>query len=224
MAYICPVIKHSEYQNFIQMRLHFYILLGSIIFSFSSCSQLKQPKLNAYALSVEKHRTSIHKDMLSEEHPFNKEQKSKFIGFDYFPANESFKTIAELKFKKETEAINMVTSDGKTRKYLDVANLQFELQNQTYTLHLYQSIDGNHYFLPFTDETNGVSSYGGGRYLDIESQSIKGNTLELDFNLCYNPYCAFVEGYSCPIPPRNNHLNIKLEAGVKYQKTVFTDK
>lgn len=190
---------------------------------FTSCSQLKQPKLDAYTMSVEKHRTKLHKKVLKEEHPFNKEQKSKFIGFDYFSANESFKVDAEVKFRKEAEAITMVTSNGKKRQYMDIANLHFELQGEACVLHLYQSVDGDHYFLPFTDETNGSSTYGGGRYLDIENESMKNNRLELDFNLCYNPYCAFVEGYSCPIPPSDNHLNVKLEAGVKYQKTVFAD-
>ena len=68
-------------------------------------------------------------------------------------------------------------------------------------------------FLPFIDETNGESTYGGGRY--IESRIPKGNTLMVDFNEAFNPYCAYNYKYSCPVVPIENTLNLKVEAGVK---------
>jgi uncharacterized protein (DUF1684 family) len=68
-------------------------------------------------------------------------------------------------------------------------------------------------FLPFTDLTSGVESYGGGRYIDMEVQ--KGNTWTIDFNKGYNPYCAYNEKYSCPIPPAENDLKVEVKAGVK---------
>ncbi|MDQ3048969.1 MAG: DUF1684 domain-containing protein, partial [Bacteroidota bacterium] len=57
-------------------------------------------------------------------------------------------------------------------------------------------------------------SYGGGRYMDLRIP--KGKTITLDFNQAYNPYCAYSTGYSCPIPPKENFLDLKVEAGVSY--------
>ncbi len=68
-------------------------------------------------------------------------------------------------------------------------------------------------FVPFNDYTNGVSSYGGGRYLDIDIPA--GDKTIIDFNFAYNPYCAYHDRWSCPIPPSENNLDIEVEAGVK---------
>ena len=58
-------------------------------------------------------------------------------------------------------------------------------------------------------------SYGGGRYLDLRMKEIEGDKIYLDFNKAYNPFCAFSAGYSCPIPPKENHLKVAIEAGEK---------
>jgi uncharacterized protein (DUF1684 family) len=72
-------------------------------------------------------------------------------------------------------------------------------------------------FLPFFDETSSVSTYGGGRYLDPEYAG--GNEIVLDFNLAYNPYCAYVEGYTCPLPPPENRIDAEVNAGEKNYKS-----
>ncbi len=77
----------------------------------------------------------------------------------------------------------------------------------------------NYLFLPFTDLTSGNRSYGGGRYLDFLMEDIKSNTLIIDFNKAYNPYCAYTTGYNCPIPPRENDLPVAIPAGeMEYSK------
>ena len=68
-------------------------------------------------------------------------------------------------------------------------------------------------FLPFTDLTNGEATYAGGRYIDLAIPD--GDTLIIDFNKSYNPYCAYNKKYSCPIVPKVNHLEIDINAGVK---------
>ncbi len=70
-------------------------------------------------------------------------------------------------------------------------------------------------FLPFTDDTNGITSYAGGRYIDLRDGDFNNNTLVLDFNKAYNPYCAFGAGYACPKPPVENKLALSIEAGEK---------
>jgi uncharacterized protein (DUF1684 family) len=68
-------------------------------------------------------------------------------------------------------------------------------------------------FIPFRDLTSGKESYGGGRYIDTEIPA--GETLILDFNRAYNPYCAYSHRYSCPIPPEENTLKVEIRAGEK---------
>lgn len=70
-------------------------------------------------------------------------------------------------------------------------------------------------FIPFKDKTNGAATYGGGRYLELRMGEIIDNKVVIDFNKCYNPYCAYSEGFNCPIPPLENHLDIKIEVGEK---------
>jgi uncharacterized protein (DUF1684 family) len=70
-------------------------------------------------------------------------------------------------------------------------------------------------FLPFTDETNGRETYGGGRYIDLREADFKNGSITIDFNKAYNPYCAFAGGYSCPKPPDENQLAIAIPAGEK---------
>ena len=68
-------------------------------------------------------------------------------------------------------------------------------------------------FLPFLDATNGIETYGGGRYIDLTIP--ESNQITIDFNKSYNPYCAYNEKFSCPIVPRENYLSLKVNAGVK---------
>jgi uncharacterized protein (DUF1684 family) len=100
----------------------------------------------------------------------------------------------------------------------------FNLKGNAYRLNVYQNQDlmkkegfEDYLFLPFLDDTNGEESYGGGRYIDLGIP--EGDEVVIDFNKAYNPYCAYNEKYSCPIVPRENYLDLKVEAGVKaFQK------
>jgi uncharacterized protein len=119
----------------------------------------------------------------------------------------------------------MQTHSGKIKQYFKYGFITFTLNNKPYKLYIYQSESLMHkegfedyLFLPFTDNTNYKTTYGGGRYLDFKLGDIKNNILELDFNKCYNPYCAYAEGFSCPIPPAENSLQTTIEAGEKLWK------
>lgn len=196
-------------------------ILAAIVLS---CSSTKQGTLSKYERSIEKYRNRIHSEHLSNEGPFRtEEERSHFIGFKYFDTDETYKVQAIVEPFNQVDTIIMKTSSGQDRPYLKYAQIKFDLNAGNHKLVLYKSVGDNaHYFLPFTDETSGGLSYGGGRYLDLDAKHNIGNTLEIDFNKAYNPYCAYVDGYSCPIPPSENHVNTKIEAGVQYQKTVFS--
>ena len=118
---------------------------------------------------------------------------------------------------------NMATSSGVSREYRRYAKAIFELRGQTLELFLYQSKRlmameeyQDHLFLPFMDKTTGISTYGTGRFMDITKP--EGSTMVLDFNYAYNPYCAYTDGYSCPITPQENYIDIEVNAGIKGQE------
>jgi uncharacterized protein (DUF1684 family) len=142
--------------------------------------------------------------------------------FRFFPANENYKVVA--KFKKLTDTVGFImkTSGTKDKKFFRYGTIHFTLNDRPLQLTLYQSqllmtdtVYKNYLFLPFTDLTSGEESYGGGRYLDPLLDEIKDNSIIIDFNKAYNPYCAYTTGYNCPIPPRENDLPIPIKAGEK---------
>ena len=116
----------------------------------------------------------------------------------------------------------MPVFSGTGREYTRYAVLEFLLKDQPVKLTVYRStaLSGNpqyvdYLFLPFTDKTNGEDTYTGGRYIDLSVKDFANGMVIIDFNKAYNPYCAYSAGYSCPKPPDENKLDIKIEAGEK---------
>jgi uncharacterized protein (DUF1684 family) len=93
--------------------------------------------------------------------------------------------------------------------------IHFTIQKEDFVLTAFQDLENprGKLFIPFTDLTNGKETYGGGRYLDIIIPET--DSFILDFNLAYNPYCAYNHTYSCPIPPEENFINNQVKAGEK---------
>ncbi|MEN7550351.1 DUF1684 domain-containing protein [Rapidithrix thailandica] len=158
-----------------------------------------------------------------EESPLPKKDLKKFKKHNFFPIDSTYKVLA--KFVKTHNALpfKMQTTTDRLPTYEKYGEVIFEIEGQILTLSIYQSHQlrrtlkyKDHLFLPFTDLTNGKETYGGGRYLDLTIPS--GDTIVIDFNKAYNPYCAYNPSYSCPIPPEENDLNIRIEAGVKHSK------
>lgn len=115
----------------------------------------------------------------------------------------------------------MPTSGEKIHQAIRYALIKFNLHGKKYELFAYQLAflmnNDKHkedFFIPFTDSTSGIDSYGGGKYIDfIIGDIIPDNKLLIDFNKSYNPYCAFRSGYNCPIPPKENDLSAEIKAG-----------
>lgn len=114
----------------------------------------------------------------------------------------------------------MKTTTDRLSKERIFGVVSFELKGKLFELNVYQGeelmqTDGfeDYLFLPFLDNTNGASTYAGGRYIDLRIP--KNSTIEIDFNSAYNPYCAYNEKFSCPIVPRVNYIDLRVEAGVK---------
>jgi uncharacterized protein (DUF1684 family) len=144
----------------------------------------------------------------------------KFIQF--YDINEHYVVTAYFKKIEDKTGFEMNTSSGMKKKYFQYGIVTFNLLDSLQHLYVYQSATlmmqekyKDYLFIPFGDATSGFTSYGGGRYLDLVFSDIKDGKIILDFNKAYNPYCAYVTGYNCPLPPKENLLNIPIKAGEK---------
>lgn len=201
-----------------------YLLL--FLVSCTSTKEVAKDLSNTTLSPIEKIQT-FQKD-LSEKYsnPVTsplKEAALDFKGHEFFPIDLKYRVEAKLTRYKEEPFFEMPTSGPKTPQYRKYGLLKFEIDDKAYELTILQNqasmrnpLYRDYLFLPFTDLTNGENTYGGGRYIDIRIP--KGETMIIDFNQAYNPYCAYTTGYSCPIPPEENHLNLAVEAGIMLKK------
>lgn len=173
-----------------------------------------------YNEQIKAFRENYKSEFLQDENAPLQKKDLKYLRF--YDVNEQFKVTANIELENDTIGFEMQTHNGVLKHYFKYAKATFNLKGQSFSLFLYQSQklmmkEGfeDYLFIPFTDETNYQETFGGGRYLDFKISDIKEDKLLIDFNKCYNPYCAFAEGYSCPIPPKENDLNLKIEAGEK---------
>jgi uncharacterized protein (DUF1684 family) len=155
--------------------------------------------------------------------PLKKKDLKKFKGLDFFLVDSTFIVIAKLTKIANAPIFEMATTTDRKPLYKEYGLLKFKLKGAETQLTIYQSQDDlrdekykNYLFLPFTDDTSGNESYGGGRYMDVMTTDEKADgTISLNFNNTYNPYCAYNDKYSCPLTPRKNHLDIEIKAGIK---------
>ena len=145
--------------------------------------------------------------------------REKFPGLAYFPVDPKYRLTVKLHKYAKPEPVVLATSKGIPRDMLRWGHFEFTIDGQTRRLQAYKSIpkaeehEDESLFVPFRDATCGKESYPAGRYLDLPIS--KDDEYVLDFNLAYNPYCAYNESYVCPLPPRENWLDIRIEAGEK---------
>jgi uncharacterized protein (DUF1684 family) len=127
-----------------------------------------------------------------------------------------------MRLTPEAKQFEMPTHSGKTKLYRQYGLLTFKVKNKACSLQVFQSQTlikdtkyKDHLFVPFTDLTTYEQTYGGGRYIDLSLAEVQAGKIIIDFNKAYNPYCAYAEGYNCPIPPRENRLPVAIKAGEK---------
>ena len=143
--------------------------------------------------------------------PLTPEQKNGFMGLQYFPENEELRLEVQVDPITAQEPMQMQTSTGGVQTYVRYGRFKFQVDGQDAELTIYQNEHG--YFLPFVDSLAGTETYPAGRYL--EPEALAGNRFLVDFNLAYNPYCAYNEMWSCPITPPENRLKVPIRAGEK---------
>ena len=146
--------------------------------------------------------------------------RTSFTGIEHFPIDPSLKVEARLAPYDEPREVAVPTVLGEDATYVAPGLLRFEVDGVGQSLEPFLSgPEKDRYFVIFRDATSGVSTYGAGRFLYAQSVDERGATV-LDFNLAYNPPCAFTPYATCPLPPPQNWLQVAIEAGEKYSGDV----
>lgn len=154
-----------------------------------------------------------------EASPLPDRFRKDFEGLEYYNADTTYVVNAVLERTPDAVPFKMSTTTDEQRNEVVFGIAHFELNGKSHQLEIYRSADegeaevGDYLFLPFLDETNGNETYGGGRYIELEVPS--GDSITIDFNRAFNPYCVYNKKYSCPLVPRQNYLRTNVRAGVK---------
>lgn len=202
-----------------------HILKFSLLFwLFAVVSQTTAAQDFYYSNDLKTFRAGRDKEFRDpKESPLTKEEFPLFKGLNYYKVNSKYKVRAKLVRTPGEQLFEAETTNGKPRLLIKYGYVEFDLDNQKQILNVYQTIvapDNPFYeeakrtlFLPFKDLTNNKETYGGGRYLDFRIP--QADEITVDFNLAYNPSCAYGKKYSCFLVPKANRLNTKIEAGEK---------
>ena len=149
--------------------------------------------------------------------PLLESQREHFGSLDYYGENADLAFALTPEVFDDPELIEMQTSTGTVASYWRWAKVRFEVDGREVELTIFRDAGSGGLFLPFVDARAGRETYGAGRYLDLHA--LEDGRLLVDFNYAYNPYCAYNERWTCPIPPTENRLEVAIAAGER----VFAD-
>lgn len=196
------------------MRLIVIILLSLATFGVRGQSYQRQ---------IEDYRSELKASYTKDE--FGPLRKENIQYLDYYAPSADYRVEAEVEMLIGEKPFRMPTYDGTSNEYKRYALLHFIVNGQKHTLTAYQSVAlfqnpqyKDYLFLPFLDQSNGVETYTGGRYIELDASEIRSGKIIIDFNKAYNPYCAYSSGYRCPQPPAENTLTTSIFAGEKAYK------
>jgi len=188
------------------------VVLGSLIYTLSGGESTAQ-----YTDRIEAERERQFKYLkFNLESPLTEPQKKELDQLSFYPVDEAYKVKARLEAIEVKKMVQIPLTDGSVEKYVRHSFAVFDLNGQEVKLLLLQAADEGdkrNFFLAYADQTSGEVTYGGGRYLNLRQDGQRSITI--DFNLSYNPYCAYNPEFACPIPPRENILEISIPVGEK---------
>lgn len=200
------------------MKIFFSLSISCLL--LSSCQTQTTVDLEAYTSELSEHRRDYLADFLSN--PRSPLDSTDISDIHFYPIDPDYRCLCDLEQLKTPQGFKMSTYSGAVQDYLKYAVATCTISGQRVSIELYKSMRmlsmpnyRNRLFIPFRDHTNGDLTYGGGRYLDVVIDSTLTTQIVLDFNKVYNPWCAYSDGYSCPIPPIANHLDLPILAGEK---------
>lgn len=196
------------------MRLIVIILLSLATFGVRGQS---------YQQQIEDYRSALKASYTKDDYGPLRKENIQYL--DYYTASADYRVEAEVEMLIGEKPFRMPTYDGTSNEYKRYALLHFIVNGQKHTLTVYQSVAlfqnpkyKDYLFLPFLDQSNGVETYTGGRYIELDASQIRSGKIFIDFNKAYNPYCAYSSGYRCPQPPAENTLTTSIFAGEKAYK------
>lgn len=192
------------------------VVLVIIITVLHACKDQKRyiPNLTEF----QKELNSSFKDVTKS--PLSKEDRQNFISLEFFDFDSSYVVKGILIPFQKDSIFDMKTNTDRMHTYNKFGKIKFNLDNTYFELNVYKdqelindqtNIDD--VFLPFYDNTNGITTYSGGRYMDLKVS--KDSIISIDFNKAYNPSCVYNYKFSCPIVPSENFIALEINAGVK---------
>jgi uncharacterized protein (DUF1684 family) len=192
-----------------------YSLIVLLSFLILGCGNDANDTSNKFEKELLTFRKSRNKKMTGANSPLPAEERKNFIGLNFYPPNQSLMIKAKFDLIFTQNVIEMKTNTDRVPQFIPFGTITFNYLEKKHVLTAYKSLDSpsNELFIPFTDLSNGNETYTTGRYIDVDIPL--NDSIILDFNRCYNPYCAYSTKFSCPIPPIENHLDVKIKAGEK---------
>jgi len=171
-----------------------------------------------YFSGLEQKRKQVNAYFIGESSPLDDSVIADFKGVNYFAIDSNFRVIARFEGVEHGQVFKFITTGNIADTYQTMGKLHFTLKGTACELSVYENQDLKNkgtriYFIPFWDQTNGQSTYAGGRYIDMEP--FDAATIIIDFNTAYQPNCYYNEAYSCPVPPALNKLRVEVLAGEK---------
>ena len=190
------------------------LVLISILMSCSSKNDSYEDEIKMFQYNTNRYFANV------ATSPLTKEDLESFKGLDYFEIDKKYRIEARIELTPNSPLFDMPTTIERVSLYKTYGIARFKLNGQTIELNIYQETSpekgfSDYLFLPFNDRTNGKETYGGGRYIDLELPLEQSKTFIIDFNKAYNPYCAYNPNYSCPIPPKENDIELEIRAGMR---------
>jgi uncharacterized protein len=196
------------------------VLASLLVLSFSLAAQDE----TASRAAIQKFQDDLNAEYKNPKtSPLEGKALKKFNGHDFFPVDLTYRVEAQLIVTQAEPFFKLMTSNNQPRDYRQYGLINFTLKGKEYSIPVYQSqglmakaeyVD--YLFFPFTDLTNGVSTYAGGRYIDLRIPA-NSTVITIDFNTAYNAFCAYSDKYSCPVVPAKNNLDIEIPVGIKYK-------
>lgn len=198
--------------------LHTYILFVLVAILSSCTTNQKVVTDPAYTKNIQNYRDSLTLEKSKNERLNMNADDLKHL--QYFNPDANYIVDCEVKVLNNTRLKEVDTYAQRKKQLKPYALLSGSIDGKKFSVTAYQFFFGGRImedvlFIPLTDLTSGESTYGGGRYLDTTISQIKASKLTLDFNKLYNPLCAYRSGYNCIVPPRENSLEIAINAGEK---------
>lgn len=184
-----------------------------------SCGKNYTPEQKAYIAKIGKERETKNEWMKNDtSSPFNKKGQIEFHNLNYFDVDPDFVFKSKLYPYSPKDTVTVLGTKGDERKMIRYGYFMINYDKNDYKINFYEGAakSGEKYYtISFTDKTTNKETYGVGRYIEMELNTDSNHLYEVDFNLAFNPYCAYSPDYSCSIPLKEDYILITIRAGEK---------